>query len=280
MNTVDLTEMIFESTNIEDPRLENTRKPTKRKALKEKNSNGDLKIMELSEEVKELKERNKEQEEDISKLFSEIKRLTAAVSNLEAKMHGMQDKVNQTPAMENNDVGSWATVVSRAVKNNSPKQKLPIKQVETMNSIVLEQKQRDEKKQNVIIFGFKKGLKSDIETDKLEINKLFESIDLDKKIIKSINRFKSKKDEITPVIVTLDANVNRNIVLGAARKLLSIQAYKGVYINPDMTEAQRYLDFQLRSERKRLNEEESSNMQPFRWGIRGENLRRFKKDNK
>ena len=53
--------------------------------------------------------------------------------------------------------------------------------------------------------------------------------------------------------------------------------FKGIYINPDLTEAERLLDKQLRSKRNELNIEESKNNKPFRWGVRGDKVVRFAK---
>ena len=53
--------------------------------------------------------------------------------------------------------------------------------------------------------------------------------------------------------------------------------FKGVYINPDLTEAERLLDKQLRLRRNELNTEEAKNNQPFRWGVRGDKVIRFAK---
>lgn len=55
----------------------------------------------------------------------------------------------------------------------------------------------------------------------------------------------------------------------------NLQEFERIYINPDLTEAQRRHERDLRSQRRERNEEERINNQPFRWEIRGYGLRRF-----
>ncbi len=87
----------------------------------------------------------------------------------------------------------------------------------------------------------------------------------------------STNDRIPPVIITLKEHINRNTILKAAKSLKNTNKFNGIFINPDLTEAERTLDKQLRLKRNELNEEEKGKHQPFRWGIRGDKVIRFSK---
>ena len=84
-----------------------------------------------------------------------------------------------------------------------------------------------------------------------------------------------------PIIVELTEEGQRNEVMIADRNL-SIEKkdleMKDIFINPDMTLAERKADFDLRQERNKRNKrnKELSN-EPFRWGIRGNELTKIRK---
>ena len=67
------------------------------------------------------------------------------------------------------------------------------------------------------------------------------------------------------------------MILKAAKNLGNSNMFKGIYTNPDLTEAERSLDKQLKFKRNELNIEEKSKNQLFRWGIRGDKVIRFAK---
>ena len=102
---------------------------------------------------------------------------------------------------------------------------------------------------------------------------------IEENVIQNVFRLNkaSSTDRIPPVIITLNQEINRNIILKAAKNLYNINKFKGIFINPDLTEAERPLDKQLRLKRNELNEEEIEKNQPFRWGIRGDKVIRFAK---
>ncbi len=65
-------------------------------------------------------------------------------------------------------------------------------------------------------------------------------------------------------------------VLFAAKSLRGIEGYKNIYLGPDLTEAERLLDFQLRKKRNEMNNKLEKDS-PFRYAIRGNQIVRFKK---
>ena len=64
-------------------------------------------------------------------------------------------------------------------------------------------------------------------------------------------------------------------VLKQARELRKMEAFKNVFINPDMTEAERILDKQMREASFNINQRENSSASGTRWGIRNSRFRRI-----
>jgi len=91
-------------------------------------------------------------------------------------------------------------------------------------------------------------------------------------------RLKSKdSSKPGPILVEFADASLRNPVLLAAKKLRTSEDHKLVYISPDLTEAERQLDYKLRQERNKLNASLTADS-PFRYGIRGNQLQRFKRN--
>ncbi len=53
-----------------------------------------------------------------------------------------------------------------------------------------------------------------------------------------------------PISIKLNESLNRNKILALGKNLKGIETWKGVYINPDLTYAERVLNKQLRNKRK------------------------------
>ena len=79
-----------------------------------------------------------------------------------------------------------------------------------------------------------------------------------------------------PILVELSDVSLRNPVLLAAKTLRTSEVFKSVFISPDLTEAERLLEYKLRQERNKLNADLGEES-PFRYGIRGNQLQKFKK---
>jgi hypothetical protein len=79
-----------------------------------------------------------------------------------------------------------------------------------------------------------------------------------------------------PIIVELSDVSERNPLLTAAKKLRNLDNFKGVFISPDLTEAERYLNYQLRMKRNELNNNIDLKTSPFRYGIRSSGVVKLK----
>ena len=140
---------------------------------------------------------------------------------------------------------AWNLVVS---KNKVKTQE----QIDIINTVTKENKEREKKDKNVIIFGIKESTKTDIiykkADDLIEIQKLTDTISIDKDNILRFFRIKSKSG-VPPIIVEMKDSVVRNEFIKKSHR-----KFKDIYVNPDLTEAQRNLDKQLREKCRKLNE--------------------------
>ncbi len=90
-------------------------------------------------------------------------------------------------------------------------------------------------------------------------------------------RLKSKDtSKPGPILVELKDDAIRNPLLLAAKKLREKEEFRTIYISPDLTETERALDFELRKQRNEANSKLEENS-PFRFGIRGNQIVKFKK---
>ena len=171
----------------------------------------------------------------------------AKIEQLNLRILALEQIVNSIPKSVTSSTTSeaWNLVVSKhKVKSQE--------QIDIINTVTKENKEREKRDKNVIIFGIKESTKNDI-TDKkaddlIEIQKLTESVSIDKSVILRLFRIKSKSG-ISPIIVELKDSVVRNEFIKKSHR-----KFKDIYVNPDLTESQRNLDKQLREKCRMLNE--------------------------
>jgi len=208
----------------------------------------------LQNRVVEAENSNKELRELVSELRNEL------------------NQIKKKPA-ENLNVANWATVVSRNAKK-------PEEQLVVVNAAINEQKDRERRKKNVIIFGIPETgsnlpAADKVNEDNNKVEKLLKDIDSNAKPC-FIKRLRSKnQDKPGPLLVVLSDQSERNPLLLAAKKLRNSTEYKSVYISPDLTEAERLEDYKLRKKRDELNTNREANA-PFRFAIRGNGIVKLK----
>ena len=226
--------------------------------------------------IQRLEQLEKNEVEMIEKTSVEV--LNDRINSLENNIE-LSNNNNNFPPL------NWCTVATKAVKYNKTQvTKLPEQQIEIINTIASEQLDRAKRKNRVLVFGLtcpdNLNEEEKIKFDKEKIIEIFKEIKVDEKAIQHTNRFKiSEKNNgrTPPIQIILKQDINRNSILAAAKKLNFTNGFKGIYINPDLTESERLLDKQLRSKRNELNIEELKNNKPFRWGVRGDKVIRFAK---
>ena len=152
-----------------------------------------------------------------------------------------------------------------SVSNNGENQN----QLDLINGIALENKEREKKKKNLIIFGANES--NDIENnnnsekDGEQVKNIFTIIDIDFEKVKTIMRFNKSKRGSNPatILVELKDAKDRYNILKKARKLKEHSEYNKVFINPDLTLSQRDLGKKLRDERNMRNLENKDKTYTF-----------------
>jgi hypothetical protein len=94
--------------------------------------------------------------------------------------------------------------------------------------------------------------------------------------INKVVRHKTRSDQKNApiVVVELGSEQQRNAVLFAAKRLRNERHFEKVYLNADMTVAERARFNELKNERDLKNSKEKD--KKFRWAIRNDKVVRFK----
>lgn len=206
--------------------------------------------------------------------FEELKAIVNFVYNkLKDENEILKNKITKleknTPST---NFDSWATVVKAKAK--------PKAQLNVMNAMTIELEEKKKRAKNIIIVGIPESKVEEeekVEDDKKTVEKILNDIGVNIQT-SYIKRLKSRKnDKPGPILLELKEAADRNVVLKAAQKLRENINTKAIFFNPDLTEAERLLDYQLRKERKNLNEKLDSSS-PFRYGIRGNQIVKIKRN--
>ena len=171
----------------------------------------------------------------------------AKIDQLNLKIMALEKIVNSIPksVISSSTCEAWNLVVS---KNKAKSQQ----QIDIINTVTKENKDRERRDKNVIIFGIKESTKTDITEKKaddlVEIHKLTDNVNKDQDNIVRLFRIKSKSG-VSPIIVEFkDSGIRNEFIKRTHRK------FQDIYVNPDLTESQRNLDKQLREKCRKLNE--------------------------
>ncbi|CAF0916009.1 unnamed protein product [Brachionus calyciflorus] len=230
----------------------------------------------------------KSKDTTIADLTNQVSQLTIRIGNLENELKVANDKTMdletqvEKQRQEQTPLRSWISVASQAVAQiEGKKVDRPQEQIEVLNSVVCEQKERERRKKYIIVFGVPMSSKTtqegQVADDKGFIERAFKAIKIDVKKIKNIRRFKPNPNlnRPPPILIQLNGDSDRPFILRAAKELRKFSEYSGIYINPDLTEAERILDRKRREDRFNLNQQERSRSTSTRYFISGDRFRRF-----
>ena len=214
-------------------------------------------VLRLSDRITQLESKESEKKNEISKLRSDFE---------------ASKKIVNSPSISND----WVQVIKHGTKA-----KKPADQMAVANATISEMNERERRRKNIIIHGVPES-KKEILTDKRaedesNIKKILNTIGKSEIAPVYSRRLKSKDtNKPGPILVEFEDAAIRNPILLAAKKLREVEEYKTVYISPDLTETERALDYELRRQRNEANSKLEANS-PFRYGIRGNQIIRFKK---
>jgi hypothetical protein len=206
---------------------------------------------------------NNELREDVDSLLAQVKILNQKNSALEEKV-GKQEKAVAGSC-------NWAGLVNGTQKQKSSQQ------VALLQVVAKEQADKDDKALNVVIFGMPSvSTYSDLtEKKKLElesVKNLFDNIGVATSSIANVRSLRTSNNS-APLVVKLRTLESRGSVLRNSKKLNSIDEFKKVFINPDLTEVQRNRFKELLEEKKKSNANRSTDeVDKFYFGIRNERV--------
>jgi hypothetical protein len=193
--------------------------------------------------------------------------LVAKNTELEARVNALETNAPNVAHSILGDEKAWNVVAGKNIKKTQM-------QVDIINTAAKETQERHRREKNVVIFGLKISTKVTTEErkidDETELNNVLDAIGFEK--AKAIKTYRLKSRDPTrpaPLVVELNTTSDRNILLKAA--MTNRSNIKDIYINPDLTEAERNLSFQLRAERKALTAKLEPTA-PFYWGIRNDKV--------
>ncbi|CAF1036321.1 unnamed protein product, partial [Brachionus calyciflorus] len=236
----------------------------------------DATIRQLTDQLNEL----------ISRLEGREKTGCSCRCNSQNFVSEISKEVKEQEGGITNNNYSYKTAVMKSIrgKTNEPIPPQRPSEINVVNSIMVEQRERESKNKNVIIYGVELSKEEKGEDRKqFDINQIGELLDvlkIKKGVVKRIIRFKNKVNDesrVPPILVELNSVKDRNEVLAAAKGLHKQNAkYKRIYLNADLTEAERVFEKQLREEKSRLNETEG-NLSDYEWKIIRGRIVRVKK---
>ena len=147
-----------------------------------------------------------------------------------------------------------------------------------INSITKETKERERRENNVVIFGVKASTNTDSkrekEENKVEIDKILKKLQVNVNV-NNVIKLKSNNGNIAPFVVILNDKKERNSILKKAKDLRDSKEYEKVFINPDQTKAERYNSKLLREECREKNSENKD--EEYYYGIRDDKVVKLRK---
>ena len=200
----------------------------------------------IIEQVDNLKVANK----NLKNELAEYKQL---VTNQTQKIHELELKGLSSSTVNPHPVPRrlFNSLFNDTDANIKAKPTLDDQEKDLLNAVAIEQKEITSKEKNLLVFGLEKSSDGD---DTVLINELFNSIGAETKSVKRVVRFRNAKDNKPPaVLVELKDKNDKFAILKNAKKLKSSKKFNGVFINLDLTEAQRSLFNKLKLRRDDLN---------------------------
>lgn len=183
----------------------------------------------------------------LADLVGHVKLLTDRVGALE-KEHSVKDKIianlrkevevlkSKEDAPASGNENSWSEVLKKGNKS--------VTRMNIVNAVSDENKERNKKEKNIIIFGLRESEKESVADKKIEdgeeVKKICEALSLDNDTVEGVFRLRTKDTtKPKPLVMVLKDKETRNKFLQAAKQLKTSNDYKTVYLCPDLTEAQR-----------------------------------------
>nr|XP_047141425.1 uncharacterized protein LOC105844248 [Hydra vulgaris] len=189
-----------------------------------------------------------------------VKKLLSKNLDLEKQLKFLED--NQAQIISKNNQINSKPLFSSLFHNKS----LEPEETRILTAISAENKEKSRREYNLILHGLdelNKSTEENTQRENEQIKKIFNYLKVDESFIKRHHRLKSKTDKPGIVLVELNNKEKVADILKSASNLkYNVEYKKKVYINQDLTFAQRESRKLLLKEKNRLNN--ADNNQPFR----------------
>jgi len=208
-------------------------------------------------------------------LYERVKKFETEKETNDATIQNLKTEINNA-ANSSKSICEWTQIVKQGRQN-----KKPTEQLVATNVAINELDERKRRAKNIIIYGISESTNENIETklkdDEIKVNEIFKLINQENIKPKYVRRLRSKTNSKPgPILIELEEDSLRNKILASAKILRNNEQHKNIYVSPDLTEAQRLQDFNLRTERNKMNAQRKQD-DPFWYGIRGNQIVKFKK---
>jgi len=221
----------------------------------------------------QLEKDNKILKADNANLKLEMEKLLKAFTNLEQMV-----KKSSTQAINNTGASPQPLLFSSIVSGKTARVAPTQNEINVLNAYTTERNDMELRERNVLIMG---DTNTTDDLAKKTVEEIFTAINIDIKKIKTVYRFKQSANNTHPPIikVCLANKDDRLEVLKASKNLRNKPMFAKIYINPDLTFAQRNLEKKLIAERKKLNDQrltsQNEDDKKFYYGIRNGVIKRI-----
>lgn len=222
----------------------------------------------LSEVVVKIAEKCDQMNAEISRLNDKVKTLNDLVISKDEEIARLSSSESRSGVLSMNMCEKGEEWVNKSQK------------ICVINEVVADLNERKERENNVIVFGL---------NEKITSESLLENLRMDKTKVKKKHTLRMKKTTSTsdPVVIEFNSREDRNEMLRKARVLRKSDDpdMTRIFVNPDLTLAERVKEKQLREERNKKNKEldELRSKDPTKYnyyfGIRNGKVKRIQKEN-
>jgi hypothetical protein len=207
---------------------------------------------------------------DNAKLVVENNELKKSLKDINIKQNGLEKKIGE------NQAAAATNAPSCWFKTMNGQEKKTVEQLSLISVAANENKEREERENNVMIFGMASITETNTEVkrqkEKDKVKEIINSLSLNMDI-KYVRSLKAKDDNTTPLVVNVGNKTHRNELLKQSKNLRNMEGYNKIFISPDMTEAQRVELKSLIAERNNKNAKRSEDDKTKHYfGIRGSRI--------
>lgn len=204
--------------------------------------------------------------------------LSSVVTTLLDRIKALEE-INLNNQNSNNSNATSKPLFSDLFANKNKTSKLSNDEINVINAITMENEEIKKRECNLILSGLPESNgENQVKDDETKINELFTAINFDKTKMKRFVRFKNNTNNDKPKLILIEMkNKDDRLTIMKAAKNLKSSNYNNVYINFDLTPAQRVRSSELNKKRKEFNLRDATDDKDFYWGIRSNDLIKIKK---